>query len=203
MKVGKGIANPVTARFRLVLFAALLPMTFASCSVPVPPPTELMTPLEQILVSEAAEKCAKSLHVAMPAGSKVAIESYGLTPGHTYMGGVVAGWLGRKGFFIAEEAQEAAYLIRVVVQTLGTEKSERTFGTEGVESALLPVGLPPITLFKRAANKGHARFYMDIYEARTGQLIHSTPWFEGTSYLNKYTVFFFITINSTDLSSPP
>lgn len=202
--VEKRTANFVTAMFRLDLFAALLfVISSISCSVPVPPPTEIMTPLEQILVSQAAEKCAEKLYAAMPEGSKVAIESFGLTPRHAYIRGIVAGWLGRRGFAISEEAQTAIYLIRVMVQVLGTERSERTFGTEGVESALVPVGLPAITLFKRAANKGYARFYMDIYEAETGRLIHSTPWFEGTSYLNKYTVLFFITINSTDLSSPP
>jgi hypothetical protein len=162
-----------------------------------------MTPLEQILVSQAAEESSKQLYAAMPEGSKVAIESFGLTPHHAYMRGVVAGWLGRRGFSISEKAQDAAYLIRVVVQALGTERGERTFGTEGVETSILPVGLSPITLFKRAANKGYARFYMDIYEGETGKLIHSTPWFEGTSYLNRYTFLFFITVKSTDLTNPP
>lgn len=190
------------AEFCLATFV-LLVFSQTSCSLPVPPPAEIMTPLEQILVSQAAEESAKNLYASIPEGSNVAIESFGLTPHHTYMEGVVTGWLGRKGFRISERMQDAAYLVKVMVQALGTERSERTLGTEGVESSLVPIGLPPLTLFKRDANKSYARFYMDIYEMETGRLIHSTPLFEGTAYFNRYTVLFFISINSTDLTSPP
>jgi hypothetical protein len=200
--------NEVTGRssaMAKICFAALVLLLFSnsSCSLPLPRPAEPMTPLEQILVSQAAEESAKTLFASIPEGSTVAIETFGLTPHHTYMRGVIAGWLGRRGFSISEKMQSAAYQVRVMVQTLGTDRSERIFGTEGVESSLLPVGLPPLTLFKRDANKGYARFYMDIYETGTGRLVHSTPVFEGSAYLNRYTVFFFITFKSTDLSSPP
>jgi hypothetical protein len=162
-----------------------------------------MTPLEQVLVSQAAEESAKKLSAFMPLGTKVAVESFGLTPRHPYMQGIVAGWLARRGFSIADQAQEAAYLIRVIVQTLGTEASERVLGTEEVQSSLLPVGLPPLTLFKRTANKGHARFYLDVYETGSGRLVHTTPVLEGTAYLNRYTFLFVITVDKTDVSSPP
>jgi len=191
-----------TAEFCLATFV-LLVFSQTSCSLPVPPPAEIMTPLEQILVSQAAEESAKDLYASIPKGSNVAIESFGLTPHHTYMEGVVTGWLGRKGFHISEKREGAAYLVRVMVQALGTDKSERIFGTEGVQSSLLPIGLPPLTLFKRDANKGYARFYMDIYETETGRMIHSTPFFEGSAYFNKYTILFVISVNSTDLTSPP
>ncbi|RJR39772.1 MAG: hypothetical protein C4576_20860 [Desulfobacteraceae bacterium] len=182
---------------------ALLVFSLSSCSVPVPPPSDIMTPLEQVLVSRAAEESAGRLYAAIPMGSDVAIETFGLSPHHSYMRGVIAGWLGRKGFRISEKKEEAAYLIKVIVQALGADKSERVFGTEGVDSALLPIGIPPLTLFKRTANKSYARFYLDIYERETGRLVHSTPSFEGTSYFNKYTLLFFINISSTDLTDPP
>ena len=200
--------NEVTGRMSATVklcFSALLLFVFSytSCSLPVPPPTEIMTPLEQILVSQAAEESAKNLYASIPKGSNVAIETFGLTRHHAYVGGVIAGWLGRKGLHISESRQNASYLVRVMVQALGTDRSERIFGTESVQSFLLPVGLPPLTLFRRDANKGIARFYMDIYETETGRLVHSTPFFEGTAYFNRYTFLFFINISSTDLTSPP
>jgi hypothetical protein len=208
MKFRRSGMDEVTGRTRnmvRICFAAFVLLVFSntSCSLPVPRPAEPMTPLEQILVSQAAEESARTLYASIPEGSNVAIESFGLTANHSYMRGVIAGWLGRRGFHVSEKMQSAAYLVRVIVQTLGTDRSERIFGTEGVESSLLPVGLPPLTLFKRDANKGYVRFYMDIYENETGRLIHSTPLFEGSAYFNRYTVFFFITLKSTDLATPP
>lgn len=175
----------------------------SGCSVPLPPPAEHLSPLEQVLIGEAAERGAKELYASIPEGATVAIETFGLTSHHPYMQGVVAGWLGRKGVLISRDRERSKYLIRVIVQALGTEKGERTFGTQEVQSALLPVGLPPLTLFNRKATRGYARFYMDVYENATGRMVHSTPLFTGTTYHNRYTFLFFITISSTDLNDAP
>ncbi len=47
------------------------------------------------------------------------------------------------------------------------------------------------------------RYSLDIYEAATGRLIRSTPWYAGSAYYNQYTFLFVFKYNSTDLILAP
>jgi hypothetical protein len=72
-----------------------------------------------------------------------------------------------------------------------------------VQSVLIPFALPQITLYEEQRQQGYARFTIDVYDARTGELIRSTPWYEGSAYYNQYTVIFFISFKGSDLVATP
>jgi hypothetical protein len=111
--------------------------------------------------------------------------------------------LGEFGLPLRTRREEARYLLRVVVEALGTEQGETFFGMPPVQSVLIPFALPQITLYEAQRQQAYARFTLDIFDARTGELIRSTPWYEGAAYYNQYTVFFFISFRGSDLVATP
>jgi hypothetical protein len=71
-----------------------------------------------------------------------------------------------------------------------------------VQGGLLPFALPEIAVFKKQSLSGYTRFRLDIYETATGQFVRSTPWFQGATYFNEYTVLFFFDFEFTNLIAP-
>jgi hypothetical protein len=117
--------------------------------------------------------------------------------------GKIEARLGELGLPFRTRREEARYLLRVVVEALGTEQGETFFGMPPVQSVLIPFALPQVTIYEEQRQRGYIRFTIDVYDARTGELIRSTPWYEGSAYYNQYTVFFFITFERSDLVATP
>ena len=111
--------------------------------------------------------------------------------------------LGELGLPFRTRREEARYLLRVVVEALGTEQGETFFGMPPVQSVLIPFALPQITVYEEQRQRGYVRFTIDVYDARTGELIRSIPWYEGSAYYNQYTVFFFFSFERSDLVATP
>lgn len=76
------------------------------------------------------------------------------------------------------------------------------FGFPPVQNVLLPFALPEISVCKGQYQSRYTRFRLDIYETGTGKFIRSTPWVQGSTYFNEYTVFFFIDFHTTELIAP-
>ncbi|HJR76183.1 MAG TPA: hypothetical protein VJ805_04390 [Nitrospiraceae bacterium] len=117
--------------------------------------------------------------------------------------GKIEGRLGELGLPLRTRREDARYLFRVVVEALGTEQGETFFGMPPVQSVLIPFALPQITLYEEQRQRAYARFTIDVYDARTGELIRSTAWYEGSAYYNQYTVFFFFSFKGSDLVATP
>ena len=111
--------------------------------------------------------------------------------------------LGQLGLPLRARRDEARYILRVVMEALGTEQGETFFGMPPVQSVLIPFALPQLTVFEAQRQQAYARFTMDIFDARTGELVRSTPWYEGSAYYNQYTIFFFISFKGSDLVATP
>ena len=117
--------------------------------------------------------------------------------------GKVEARLGELGLPVRGSREEARYLLRIVVEALGTEQGKTFFGMPPVQSVLIPFALPQLTLYEEQRQQAYARFTIDVYDARTGELIRSTPWYEGAAYYNQYTVLFFISFKGSDLVATP
>jgi hypothetical protein len=103
---------------------------------------------------------------------------------------------------IVSEFQNARYRVLILVQALGIEQRVSLFGMPEVQGGLLPFALPEIAVFKKQSLSGYTRFRLDIYETATGQFVRSTPWFQGATYFNEYTVLFFFDFEFTNLIAP-
>lgn len=169
-------------------------------STPVRP-----TAVEQFLMTQAVDR---SLHgentmpIPLGYGDTVRLDTSGLTVEQRFFTGAIAGWLGERGLKVIPDSDDAKYRIHVLVQALGTEQSVSLFGLPPIESVLLPFALPEIAVFKGQYQSGYTRFRLDIFETATGKFIRSTPWFQGSTYFNEYTLLFFFDFHSTDLIAP-
>ncbi|MEO6203425.1 MAG: hypothetical protein ABIU05_24665, partial [Nitrospirales bacterium] len=126
----------------------------------------------------------------------------GLTVGQEFFKGAIGAWLGERGLKIALDSNKAKYRIHILVEALGTEQRSSLFGLPPIQSTLFPIALPEIAIYASQKMSGYTRFRMDIYETATGQFIRSTPWFQGSTYFNEYTVLFFMNFEFTDLIAP-
>jgi hypothetical protein len=120
-----------------------------------------------------------------------------------YIRDTVAAELGRMGYRIGARDTESAYLIRAMVESFGTMQGIAFFGMPAVQSVLIPFALPEITLYRRINQTAYARLHLDVYDYRTGEFLGSTAKLVGHSFYNQYTVFFFLTWMTTDMTAPP
>jgi hypothetical protein len=183
----------------LLLATVLAIVLAAGCSVPALRRVDPMTPLEQLLTSEAIARGLQDRSLVLEEQTAgVYLETAGFTKDQIFMQEVVRGFLGRQGFEVRESLEEASYRIQLVIQSLGTKQSIRLFGLPASNAALLPISTPEMALYKRNREDGYARFYFDIFDV-DGHYIRSTPDYEGAAYRTKYTILFVITWTRSDL----
>jgi hypothetical protein len=181
------------------------------------------TAVEQLLLGQALERAVDKLSLPIPEGASLMVEASGLQTDRAHLQlmnqerGVVDNlyWdlsfvrdvtsthLAELGHRIRTHASKATYLVRVMVQSLGTNQSLTFLGMPAVQSVLIPFALPELTLYRRQNQLAYARIKLDIFEIATGRLIRSTPWWVGETFYNQYTILFFIFFHTTDLNDPP
>ena len=115
----------------------------------------------------------------------------------------VAAHLGVLGYRISRREEDASYLVRVVVQSFGTNQSTSFFGMPPVQSVLIPFSLPQLTIYQNLAQDGYVRYGIEVIERTSGRLFYSTKWQSHRTYHDQYTLLFFITFRVTDLEDAP
>ena len=118
-----------------------------------------------------------------------------------YVRDSVVAVLGRNGYRIP--VQDATYLVRVMVESIGTMQGLTFFGLPPIQSVVIPFALPELALYKLQKQSGYARLRLDLYDNRTGELVGSSATLIGRTYYDQYTVLFYITWAKTDLTAPP
>ena len=189
----------------------LILCVFSACNLPTMKPTDPLTPTEQLLFSTAIKRGLKDLDVGIPKGTSMTLTASGLRVDqslngdviHRHIKNVVAGWLGQQGVIIREEGKDATYRVHLILESGGTTQRTRLLGLPATSSALLPIAMPELALYKRVRTQGYVRFYFDIFEGESGRFIRSTEPQLGSVTDATYTVFFFIRWRDTDMDLPP
>ena len=152
------------------------------------------------------------MDVGIPKGTSMTLTASGLRVDqslngdviHRHIKNVVAGWLGQQGVIIREEGKDATYRVHLILESGGTTQRTRLLGLPATNSALLPIVMPELALYKRVRTQGYVRFYFDIFEGESGRFIRSTEPQLGSVTEAIYTAFFFIRWRETDMDlSPP
>jgi hypothetical protein len=199
------IAQWFTPRITLTGCGLLLLLT-GGCSMARDPSNwmEQRTAIEQLLFSQAVERSVDPISLPLPEGAAVAIDVVAPSPPLllAFVRDMVAKRLGTQGFRVMKQEKDATYLVRVLAQSLGTEQGKNLIGLPSMQSALLPISTPEIALFKKEHNQALVRLSLDISERETGRHIVSTPWYEGETHFNQYTVFVLIGYRLTNLVLP-
>jgi hypothetical protein len=186
--------------FYLMSLLMVVPMV-SSCTLPGERPRDPKTPWEQLLTSHAIERSLSETTLGIPEGTSLVLDASGLTADQRFMGDVVAGWLGQKGFVVQETEKEATYRVQLIIQSVGTEADVKIIGVGGGEglSNFIGIRIPELAIYKSEREEGVSRFYMRIFDAHTGAFISSTPSYEGSVHRTKYTLLFVIKWQRTDL----
>ncbi len=199
-------------RFIILLQGFLILGMLPGCGTmnTLPPPAS-PTAIQQFLMAQAVERSLpveKTIPLSLTYGDTVSLDvtglsdETGLTITQQLLKGTIGGWLGERGLKIVSEAQNAKYRVHILVQSLGIEQENSLFGIPPIQSTLIPIALPQMSVYAKQNLSGYTRFRLDIYQAATGQFVRSTPWFQGSTYFNEYTVLFFIDFQRTDLIGP-
>lgn len=160
------------------------------------------TATEQLLLTQAIERSLKNLSLPLPDGSTVALDTAGLTGegDEAFAGKVLATHLNQQGFRVLSNAADATYRVQVIIQALGTEQGTSFVGMPQIQSMVIPFSLPEIALYKNIHQQGVVRWSLDVYEAKAGRHISSSPWYEAATFYSQRTVFLFFSSKSTDIN---
>jgi hypothetical protein len=138
------------------------------------------TAIEQLLISEAVIRSLPSKpdeYLPIPLGSKVILNTSGLTKDQTLLEQVLTGWLGQQGYLVQKDENNATYRIDVIVRALGTELGGDFVGLPPIQSQLIPFSLPELSFYKSEHQTGYVKFNMNIFEMLTGKFVGSTSTF--------------------------
>jgi hypothetical protein len=107
------------------------------------------------------------------------------------------------GYRVLKREEEASYLVRIVVQSFGTNQSTSFFGMPPIQSVLIPFSLPQLTIYQNLSQDGYVRYGVEVVERASGRLFYTTPWHSHRTYHDQYTFLFFFTFRMTDLDEAP
>ena len=162
--------------------------------------------IEQLLLSQAMDQSLydkETPTIPLPVGTGILLDTAGLSAPHEHLRESLVAWLGDQGFSVVRDEKQARYRLALNVQAIGTEYGLSFFGIPPVQSTVVPLSLPELSIYKAQHLIGYSRFSFDIFELSTGNFVRSTPWLQGSTYYNTYTVFFFINFRTTDLVWAP
>jgi len=219
-----GVVAALTLAYPNVILAALA-VLIGGCALTQDVSKTPRSAIEQLLLTQAVERSLTEVTVPLPEGATVAVEVSGLQTdrAHLHMSeedanfGVIdsPSWdmayvrdaasarLGELGYLLKKPQGEASYLVRVKVESMGTNQGKTFFGLPPIQSLIIPFALPQITLYQELDQLAHVRLHLDIYEAHSGRFVRSTSKYIGSAYFNQYVVFLFFSFRSTDLLYPP
>lgn len=206
MRIGlrkTGARRVLTTATERLLVGSMMLLLLTACAPAREQSKTSRTATEQLLLSQALERSLSGVSVPLPDGSSVAVETAGLKDtDFAFTRELVASRLGLLGLRVQKKEEVANYLVRVIVQTLGTDQENSFFGMPPVTSVLLPFALPELPIYKYEHQQAAVRLRLEIFERATGRFITSTRWYEGLTYFDHYTLLFFIGFHKTDLTEP-
>lgn len=181
------------------------------------------TAVEQLLLTQAVAQALQNITVSLPEHAKLLVDVTGLQTDRANFNltgagrgvinepsldlllirDVVATSLGLMGYQVVHREADPPYLARVVVESFGTTQGLTFFGVPPIQSVLIPFALPELTIYKQQEQKGYARLHVDFWDNKTGGYVGSTATIVGRTYYHQYTVLFYVSWITTDMTAPP
>jgi hypothetical protein len=156
--------------------------------------------IEQRLLAGSVERAAIQLEGPDFEDSHVYLEVTGFTQDAAFAREAVASELQTRGAAIVSDPKQAEYVVKVLVQTFGTDRTDRFLGIPELNSFLIPI--PELTLFGWIRQTGVSRLHVTIANARTGRIIGKVEKLSGETVFNRVTIFP-VTFEATDFNDPP
>lgn len=162
------------------------------------------TAVEQALLSEAAEDAVAAMRFDAAAGRSVALstDSYDAYD-KRFVAGTFENRLLLAGGRVTTGTVEL--LAQPRVHYFAIDDSNFLLGIPSIPLVVPTVGAvstPELALFRRAANRGRARFSMHFIDSESRALVADLPPSAAESAYTRWTILFFLTFRTTDLEPP-
>jgi hypothetical protein len=156
----------------------------------------------QQLVVRSFERALMKLDVSRFAGRKVSVElasqSYGA---QSFAKEFVTTWLEARGVRVTSESPDLT--LKVIASVVGTDRGETFFGIPQLQSTLVGVPTPEISLFKWVRNRGLTEMSVFVFDARTSTFLETVGPGIGRSKQDDVTILIIINFTLTDIEDRP
>lgn len=195
---------PAGPRSWVILCSVSLMLGVGGCSLSYETTNTPRAATEQLVLAQAFQRSLIDAVVpVVRPGQSVAVETTGLTADQGYASALIERWLSREGFYVPKDKDgKETLVVRVTLDAFGTLYNQTFFGMPAFSSTFIPFALPKLTLYQATRQRGLARFSMDFLDKKTGQLVGSTPTYEGDAYYNEYIILLVFSTASSDLIPP-
>jgi hypothetical protein len=156
--------------------------------------------IEQRLLAGAIERAAIRLEGPDFENAVVYLEVSGLTQDAAFVREALATELQTRGAAIVSDPGKANYIVKVLVEAFGIDRSDRFVGIPELNSFLVPI--PEITLFNWIKQRGISRLYVTVVDARTGRLVGKAEKLDGETVFNRMTILP-VSFEASDFNEPP
>jgi hypothetical protein len=190
----------VRARLRAVAVAALTTLAgCASSSQLIPTQPSAVT---QQLVVRSLERALMPLDVTRFAGRRVSLELSAQQPTtQTFVREFVTAWLQARGVRVAYESQELK--LKVIASVLGSDRGETFFGIPPLQSTLIGIPTPEVSLFKWVRNRGLTEMSIYVFDAATDTFLETLGPGIGRSMQDDVTILIIVNFTKTDVEDRP
>ncbi len=161
------------------------------------------TAVEQLLLSNAADRALALVDAKALAGKKVFLDTTAfVATDKEYPLSRFRTILGRDGALLVEDKKDAEVIASVACGALSIDRSDSLLG---IPSVPIPVPgvttfqTPEVALFKSTKQTGIAKFTLVAVDSKTGKQVLAHEPYSGTTYHNAKRAFFFLSYSSTDI----
>ena len=143
---------------RCIFYALIISIFLTSCSTTRKTTNSSRTTVEQLLISEAVNRSLSNESdnfLPIPAGSKLSLNTSGLTEDQASLQETLTGWLGQRGYAIKKDKTNAKYRVDIIIGALGTEANGTFIDLPPIQSTFIPFSLPELAFYKTQNQTGY------------------------------------------------
>ena len=192
-----------TAAPSLLLSIAVL----AGCNMTAGQVSSPRTPIDQLVLSQSLLRSLEDLPFPLGTGETIEIETAWL-PSHddfngdlSFVQAVISSWFIQQGAVVQQD--HAKFRARVLLHAFGLDKKDVFFGIPPVQSVLIPLALPELTLYRNVRNRGYTRLSLELVDASSGRLLGLPLFTEAAVIHERFTLLFLLSWQSSDLLPSP
>jgi len=191
------VARALTRGLVIVALTTLGGCATSSQLIPTQP-----SAVTQQLVVRSLERALLQLDVSRFAGRKVSVEmttqSYGA---QSFAKEFVTTWLEARGVRVTLESPDLT--LKVMASVLGSDRGETFFGIPQLQSTLIGVPTPEVSLFKWVRNRGLTEMSFFVFDARSNTYLETVGPGIGRSKQDDVTILIVINFTVTDVEDRP
>jgi hypothetical protein len=157
--------------------------------------------ITQRLLFRALERALAQLDLSPFSGRRVSVDLISQTKDDGFAKRFLVDWLREHRVQVVSD--QADLKLDVIASVLGTDHGQTLLGVPSLQSTLVPVATPEISLFKWERHRGRTDLQIYAFEASTDTFVRKSATAVGVSKQDDYTLLLLINFTVSDLEKPP